>query len=77
MNRFQKASLSICLIALIGVACNRRPVEGHEGFAITFFPDATREQRAELMRAVKQSPVVYKILETERPIVLTRCSSAV
>jgi len=42
-------------------------VEGHKGYAITFFPDATREQRDELTRAVRQSPVVYKILENRVP----------
>jgi hypothetical protein len=43
------------------------PVEGHKGYAITFFPNATRDQREELMRAVRQSRVVYKILEKKAP----------
>jgi hypothetical protein len=43
------------------------PVEGHEGFAITFFRDATSEQRQELLRAIKSSSLVYKVLENRAP----------
>lgn len=44
-----------------------RAVEGHEGIAVTFFPDATNEQRQELMRAIKASKLVYKVLENVAP----------
>ena len=42
-------------------------VQGHEAIAITFFPSATPEQRATLIRDVKASPVVYKVLEDVVP----------
>ena len=51
----------------IGMLLAIGPVEGHKGYAITFFPNATRDQREELMRAVRQSRVVYKILEKKAP----------
>jgi hypothetical protein len=51
----------------VGMLLAIGPVEGHQGYAITFFPDATRDQRDELMRAVKQSPLVYRILENRVP----------
>jgi hypothetical protein len=44
-----------------------RAVEGHEGIAVTFFPNATDEQRQELMRAIKESRLVYKVLENVAP----------
>ena len=43
------------------------PVQGHEGIAITFFADATSEQRERLMAEVKASPLVYKVLEGVAP----------
>jgi hypothetical protein len=44
-----------------------RPVEGHEGIAITFFPNATKEQREELLRSIKTSPLVFRVLENTIP----------
>lgn len=44
-----------------------RAVQGHEGIAITFFPNATDEQRQNLRDAVNASPVVYKVLENVSP----------
>ncbi len=44
-----------------------RPVEGHHGIAITFFPNASEEQREELMKTIKTSPLVFKVLENTAP----------
>ena len=44
-----------------------RAVEGHEGIAITFFPNAPEEQRQELIRSIKASPLVYRVLENTSP----------
>jgi hypothetical protein len=44
-----------------------RAVEGHEGIAVTFFPDATNEQRQKLMKAIKESQFVYKVLANVAP----------
>jgi hypothetical protein len=44
-----------------------RPVEGHEGIAITFFPNATKEQREELLSSIKTSPLVFRVLENTIP----------
>ena len=44
-----------------------RPVEGHEGIALTFFPNASKEQREELLRSIKASPLVYRVLENTTP----------
>jgi hypothetical protein len=44
-----------------------RAVEGHEGIAVTFFPEATNEQRQDLMKAIKESQLVYKVLENVAP----------
>lgn len=44
-----------------------RIVEGHEGIAVTFFPNATNEQRQELMKAIRESQLVYKVLENVSP----------
>src|SRR5258708_37288734 len=38
-------------------------VEGHEAIAITFFPNASAEQREKLKSCVTASPLVYKGLE--------------
>lgn len=43
------------------------PVQDHEGYAVTFFPDATQAQRDELKAAVNASPIVYKVLENVAP----------
>ena len=43
------------------------PVQGHEGIAVTFFPDATQAQREELNAAIMSSPVVYKVLDNVAP----------
>lgn len=42
-------------------------VEGHEAIAITFFPSATSEQRETLIREVRASPLVIKVLENVVP----------
>lgn len=42
-------------------------VQGHEGIAVSFFPNATKEEREEIRRAVTSSPVVYKVLENLAP----------
>jgi hypothetical protein len=42
-------------------------VQGHEGIAITFFPEATENQRDELEAEIKSSPIVYKVLKDVAP----------
>jgi len=44
-----------------------RAVEGHDGIAITFFPNATKEQREELTKAINASPLVYRVLKNTAP----------
>ena len=44
-----------------------RPVEGHAGIALTFFPNASKEQREEWVRSIKASPLVYRVLENTTP----------
>lgn len=44
-----------------------RKVEGHDGIAITFFPNATNQQREELKKTIKASPLVYAVIENEAP----------
>ena len=44
-----------------------RAVQGHEGYAITFFPNATDQQRRSLRDAITASPIVYKVLENVSP----------
>ena len=41
--------------------------QGHEGYAITFFPNATDQQRRSLRDTIKASPIVYKVLENVSP----------
>ena len=43
------------------------PVQGHEGYTVTFFPEATQAQRDELKAAVSASLIVYKVLENVAP----------
>ena len=43
------------------------PVDGHEGYAIEFFPNATEQQRKYVKARVKSSPIVYKVLEDVVP----------
>lgn len=43
------------------------PVQGHEGVAISFFSYATNEEREAVVRDVKSSPIVYKVLENTAP----------
>ena len=47
-------------------------VQGHEGVAVTFFPAATTDQREALKRAIKASPVVYKVLVDKVPADVTK-----
>jgi hypothetical protein len=42
-------------------------VSGHEAIAITFFPNATAEQRQNLISDVKASPLVYRVIESVAP----------
>jgi hypothetical protein len=42
-------------------------VQGHEGIAVTFFPEATRDQREELEAEIKSSPIVYIVLKNVAP----------
>lgn len=42
-------------------------VQGHEAIALTFFPNATSEQRETVVRDVKSSPIFYKVLENIAP----------
>jgi hypothetical protein len=42
-------------------------VDGHEAIAITFFPNATAHERENLIRNVKASSLVYKVLEDVAP----------
>ena len=51
----------------IGLLLRIGPIEGHDGFAITFSSSATSEQRQDLVRTVKQSPFVYKVFENRTP----------
>ncbi|MEP6706493.1 MAG: hypothetical protein ABJC05_03180 [Pyrinomonadaceae bacterium] len=41
--------------------------QGHQGYAITFFPNATDQQRQSLRNAMKASPLVYKVFENVTP----------
>ncbi len=41
--------------------------DGHKGYAINFFENATPEQRGKLIAAVKASPLVYKVFEGVTP----------
>jgi hypothetical protein len=52
-----------------GIALTFRPpsVEGHDATALTFSADATAAQREEITRAVKASPIVYRVLENVAP----------
>jgi hypothetical protein len=43
------------------------PVQGHEAVAVTFFPDASQEDRDKLKTDVRSSPIVYKVLENVSP----------
>jgi hypothetical protein len=43
------------------------PVDGHEGYAVDFFPEATYEQREYVKARVKASPIVYKVMENVVP----------
>ena len=42
-------------------------VEEHQGIALTFFPNASKEQRQELLKSIKASPLVYRVLENRSP----------
>jgi hypothetical protein len=42
-------------------------VQGHEAIAVTFSANATVEQKETLIRAVKSSPFVYRVLENVAP----------
>lgn len=40
---------------------------GYDGVGITFSTDATQEQREKLKKAIKESPIVYKVYENVIP----------
>lgn len=42
-------------------------VQGHEGISISFFPDATKEEREEVIHDIISSPIVYKVLRDIAP----------
>jgi hypothetical protein len=44
-----------------------RPIDGHEGYAITFFPDAPERQRDYVKAIIKSSTIVYRVLENVVP----------
>ena len=39
----------------------------YEGYAIEFYPNATGEQREKLKKAIKESPIVYRVYENVVP----------
>jgi len=43
------------------------PVQGHEGISVSFFPDATKEERDEVIHDITSSPIVYKVLRDIAP----------
>ncbi len=42
-------------------------IDGHEGEAITFFPEATEAQRKYVRSRIDSSPIVYKAMENVVP----------
>jgi hypothetical protein len=42
-------------------------LQGHEGISLLFFPDATNDEREEVQRDIRSSPLVYKVLENVIP----------
>ena len=42
-------------------------VDGHKGYAITFFPEATEAQRRYVRTRVDASPLVFKVVENVIP----------
>ena len=51
----------------VGDISRVKSIQGHEGLAMSFFPDATKEEREEVTRDIRSSPIVYKILENVAP----------
>jgi len=43
-------------------------VQGHEGIAIGFFPNATQAERDDIKSRVRASPIVYKALDNVVPM---------
>lgn len=41
--------------------------QGHQGYAITFFPNATGQERQSLREAIEASPLVFKVFENVSP----------
>lgn len=52
----------------VGMTARESAVQGHEGISLSFFPNATQAQRDDLERAVKSSPLVYKVLKNTAPM---------
>jgi hypothetical protein len=44
------------------------PVQGHEGIAMSFLPDATAEEREAIKRSIRSAPIVYRVLENVAPV---------
>jgi hypothetical protein len=42
-------------------------IDGHEGEAITFFPEATEAQRKYVRSRIDSSPIVFKVMENVVP----------
>jgi hypothetical protein len=55
------------LLSGIWQTLNLLPVDGHEGYAITFFPEATKAERDRVKAAVEASPIVYRVFENVAP----------
>jgi hypothetical protein len=43
------------------------PVQEHKGISISFFPDATKEEREGVERDISSSPIVYRVLQNIAP----------
>lgn len=43
-------------------------VQGHDGYAVTFSPKATLEQRRSITRDVRSAPIVFEVFEEIAPI---------
>lgn len=43
------------------------PVQGHEGIAVSFFPNATEAEREDIKPRLKSSRLVYKVMENIAP----------
>jgi hypothetical protein len=51
----------------VGDISRIKSVQGHEGVSMSFSPNATDEERKEVERDIRSSPIVYKVLENVAP----------